>query len=178
MKKECFKCNKEKDLSEFYKHPEMPDGHVNKCKICNKKDVKDRIDKLSSNPEWIKKEQSRNREKYHRLNYKEKHKPSFESKKETMIKYYEKYPEKKKARNYLKCLKLNVKGNNLHHWSYNEEHFKDVIELSMKDHMMIHRFIKYNQNFKMYMRKDTMELLDSREKHQNYIDFVLANEER
>lgn len=35
----CFKCLIIKDLNEFYKHPLMPDGHVNKCKECNKKDV-------------------------------------------------------------------------------------------------------------------------------------------
>lgn len=39
MNKECFKCNIIKSLDNFYKHPQMPDGHVNKCKDCNKKDV-------------------------------------------------------------------------------------------------------------------------------------------
>lgn len=39
-KKKCFKCNKEKPLQEFYKHKEMSDGHVNKCKDCNKVDVR------------------------------------------------------------------------------------------------------------------------------------------
>lgn len=37
--KKCFKCGIEKELSGFYKHPAMKDGHVNKCKECNKNDV-------------------------------------------------------------------------------------------------------------------------------------------
>jgi len=37
--KKCFKCGVEKSIEEFYKHPRMKDGHLNKCIECTVKDV-------------------------------------------------------------------------------------------------------------------------------------------
>jgi hypothetical protein len=66
MIKRCFKCNKEKDLDDFYKHPQMKDGRVNKCKECAKtENIDNRKVKIEYYKDFDKKRnQDLNRKKY------------------------------------------------------------------------------------------------------------------
>lgn len=39
MTKTCFKCERELPVDEFYRHPQMKDGRLGKCKSCTRTDV-------------------------------------------------------------------------------------------------------------------------------------------
>lgn len=180
----CFKCKVEKPIIDFYKHSKMSDGHVNKCKTCNKNDIHKNYEDNVKKEGWIEKEQKRGREKYHRLNYKETRKiEDYKEIYEKITKKHRKqFPEKYKAHNKLayevKSGKILILINNhAHHWSYNEEHYYDIIILTEKEHNKVHRFLIYDQERFMYRRSDTYELLDGKEKHKSFIDFVLTTKE-
>ena len=165
--KPCIICQVDQPLSQFYKHPGMGDGHLNKCKTYTKSQAKKRHFKKVEDPEWVESEKVRAREKYHRLYTGGVHKPTPERKKEIMQKYMAKFPEKRQAAWFIRSRLKAQKGFNLHHWSYNEEHFLDVIELSILEHNKLHRYMDYNQETKMYRTKEGV-LLDTKEKHLDY----------
>lgn len=122
-----------------------------------------------STPEGLEKERERHRSKYHRLGYKDIHKPSTENKKLIQERYKNKYPEKAIARSKSTELRASVKGNQLHHWNYNLDFVKDIIELTEKDHNTLHRKLIYdNVNF-IYNTLDGIPL-DIKEKHLKYIE--------
>lgn len=170
--KVCFKCGAEKELNQFYKHKQMKDGHVNKCISCNKDDVKNRYKAKSKDSDWIEKERARGRNKYHRLYSGLKSKRGNRS--EHNKKHRSKYPEKYKATAASKRVPTINPESHRHHWSYNEEHYKDIIELSIKDHNKAHRFLKYDSELYMYRTVDG-RLLNTKEEHEEYIMDVIEN---
>lgn len=169
--KVCLRCNTEKEITEYYAHKQMADGHLNICKLCKRTEEKNRFSVNRKNPDWVEKERERGREKFHRL-YKG-IKASPDAKKRAMDNYKAKFPEKNKARSAVGNFKIPV-GKHGHHWSYNEEHHKDLIFIDISDHYTAHRFMIYDQERMMYRTKDG-ELLDTKERHIAYINQYIEN---
>ena len=67
--KKCFKCKKSKPLTSFYSHKGTADKHLNKCKICTKKDVS----LLRRNPKFREKILQRDRDRANEPKRKSKH---------------------------------------------------------------------------------------------------------
>ena len=160
MGKICFKCKKEKTLDSFYKHPQMKEGVLNKCKECCKKESIVQYNKNITNPSFMDKERLRGRKK-DRSNQKQ-----YPELKE---KWISKFPEKRAAHLKSQHLKKPFQNAHGHHWSYNETDYKSVIWLTSKEHATSHRFINYDQERKMYRRFDNNILLDSKESHEIFI---------
>ena len=133
--KTCFKCGISKEIDEFYKHPEMTDGHLGSCKECVKKRVKERYDNdFSKISEYERKRSQNSERKSNALRYSRTHR--------------ERYPEKYKARSKLwnairderitkrPCNVCGSESVQAHHDDYNKP--LDVEWLCFKHHRLNH----------------------------------------
>lgn len=144
--KRCFKCGETKPLSAFYKYSGMADGHVNKCKECNKKDVRDNY---SANNDYYR--------QYDKERLKDKNSPRNLKKLEYSRKYDKENPQKAKAQytlgNAIRDKRLvrgcsceycgsphNIHG---HHSSYSEDMWLIVTWLCGKCHVRLHKDFEY-----------------------------------
>lgn len=149
MKKTCTKCQRTLPTNEFYGHPAMIAGSLNECKECVRKRVKARIDHLKKNdPEWAEKEAERQRVK-NRIGARE-------------------APQIQRARRAVRALGRS-KDFHWHHWCYQEPFKTDVIQMTPQQHRRAHRFLVLDQEHLMYRRCDTMELLNTRKRHEEFL---------
>lgn len=136
--KVCFKCNKEKPISDFYVHKMMGDGHLNKCKLCTKNDVSKRYETLIETPEFVEKERLRGRVKYAKYLYKNKIQ----------------HPENRSTAQYLRRKGYNLKLKEIHHWNYNFRN--DVFLLNPRAHKLVHKFLKFDEESKCFIYNGTL----------------------
>lgn len=156
--KRCIICNVPQELTEYYKHPQMHDGHLNKCKTCTKAQAKERHHNLFENdPKWVERERIRSREKHKRLGYSAIHHERVKGKRWVTAKY----------KNTRRDLKI-PKHLQPHHWNYNEDFLRDVFVLDPLEHRKAHIGITLDEELLVF-RTDDGELLDTREKHEAFL---------
>ncbi|MGD9687793.1 MAG: hypothetical protein AB7U43_12550 [Desulfobacter sp.] len=144
--KKCFKCGTEKPLTEFYRHSQMADGHLGKCKDCAKKDVHaHRLENLERIQDYDRQRSKSSHRKLQRKIYADNHSDIMKFHKKA---YIERNPEKRAAHvlvgNAIRagkllrqpCIVCQSVSSEAHHEDYSRP--LDVIWLCRKHHSELH----------------------------------------
>lgn len=153
--KKCFKCGRILPITEFYKHPQMRDGHLNKCKQCTKKDVRSNYIHNIQNEEYVEKERQRGRDKYSRLY------SSGRCKKNT-------HKDSTNTRRYYVSRGIDVGENEFHHWNYNRKN--DVFVLSRRAHKFAHYNLLFDPDSGLFSYKG--KLLRTKDEHRAFLEEI------
>ena len=143
-------------ISMFYAHPQMADGHLNKCKNCTKSDVHKNYMEKMTDEEYTEKERARGRDKYHRLGYKDREHAKYSK------------PASNSRRNFEAKYGRVSSNIELHHWNYN--YLDELIPVDKRIHHRLHKLIRINKNEKFFTVISTGEKLDTMGKHCDFIE--------
>lgn len=162
--KPCIRCGEQKPLPDYYKHPMMADGHLNKCKPCCREQARVRHYEKMEDPEWQAAERARGREKFgrNRDRWNVGNTPVEVKRAEQLALYH--------VRNV-------PDGFERHHWSYLPEDALDVTLLPIGDHRAAHRRMTYDPRH-LQFRTPRGHLLDTKPKHLRWLRAVLAVREQ
>lgn len=149
--KSCNTCGVVKPLESFYKHRSKADGRENSCKVCKCRAVAERYAVVMSTPELHESKKLVENRRYHA----------------TM----RNNPDKLKARAAVRSLPRTFQGSEFHHFSYRPEHYKEVLELTNAQHKLLHNFLVYDEESKMY-RNLAGTLLDTLESHLDLLNVI------
>jgi hypothetical protein len=152
-------------ITDFYKAKNLRGGCLNKCKECAKIDAHVYYKQKSQDADWVEKERERGREKYSRLNYKEKYKN------QSLISFLPSCYRniERKARQ----MGLRKKGYELHHWNYNK--LNSVFLVSAKAHKCIHRHMTFDRK-SLRCYKEDGTLLKTKKQAEEYFNSILLSE--
>lgn len=162
----CKQCKETLPVSEFYRNKNCREGHEPKCKSCIRSSANDRYQmKSRTDPEWVFNERNRTRiaGNVARANGNDRQHP-----RKDIDKDCPKYGASKAAHALSR-----ESGFHNHHWSYQEDHWKDTVKLRISDHYKIHRFTIYDSERLQY-RTIHGVLLDTRASAEHYYSKVLS----